>query len=110
MNSLFLYGTLCVPEVFELVTDLKISDHHVQRARAESFVAYYVSNQQYPGVKKGDRGQYLKGLYIEVGNEALSKLWIYEGEDDYSLQDISVKNDRGESLSASLFFPKKSSH
>ncbi len=106
MNALFLYGTLCIPQVFELVTEYRLSSLTQQGARLQGYQAYYVVNEAYPGLKE-EEGGVVNGIFIEVSDSLLEKLWVYESQEDYSLRKVTLQDEQGRPKEANLFYPKK---
>ena len=107
MKSIFFYGTLCIPEVFYLITQKKLAFFNPLSASLLGFQAVYVENEIFPALIKVQTNQVVKGVLINVEDSDLKKLWVYEGEEDYFLDKVKV-NCEGDLRSAHCFFPNNS--
>ncbi len=107
MISIFFYGTLCIPEVFHLVTQKKMDLFKPISAKLIGYQAVYVENEIFPALKKVQTDVFVKGMLIQIEEGDLNKLWVYEGEEDYFLDEIKV-NCEGELRSTHCFFPNSS--
>jgi len=107
MISIFFYGTLCIPEIFHLVTQKKLEFFKPLSATLIGFQTVYVENEIFPALKKVQTEVLVKGMLIQIEEDDLNKLWAYEGEEDYFLEEVIV-NCEGELRNTHCFFPNNS--
>lgn len=104
MNRLFFYGTLCIAEVFFQVTKRKLEDFCPIEAELFEYGAYYVEGESFPGLLKEAKASTV-GIILEVDDEVLSKLWIYEGREDYELCSVNIVS-QSKQIQAQCFFSR----
>lgn len=99
-HRLFLYGTLCDPELFQIVaghplgaTVGRLRDHKTVWADGESFPLIVAA-----------AGEVAEGLLVEVSDDAKARLDFYELGFHYSLQDLPVETGDA-SIPALVYFP-----
>jgi gamma-glutamylcyclotransferase (GGCT)/AIG2-like uncharacterized protein YtfP len=89
--NIFVYGTLMDREIMNQASG---SDFHGEKAVLRGFGRYLLKNALYPGMLR-EKGSQVDGLlYLNVSQEAVHRLDIFEG-DMYARTEVTVYLDNG---------------
>lgn len=97
--NVFTYGTLLFPEVMAAVAGRSFA---AVPARLAGFVRVGVRGAVYPGAREEAGGSIGGVLYLEVDDDALSRLDRFEGE-LYERRVVSVRRDDGAACAAQVY-------
>lgn len=98
----FLYGTLCDPELFEIVSG---TSFHPRTARLPDVAIRWVDGESFP-VPVPNLGGSAAGAVVEVDETARARLDFYELGFGYRVEERTVSVD-GDDLTAMLYVPEK---
>ncbi len=99
---LFLYGTLCDPELLDCVA----GDGGVLASRTavlDNHAVHWVAGESFPIIQKAEGGQ-ANGLLVNVTTDARRRLDFYETGFGYTVKPCDVQS-AGETLSATVYVP-----
>ena len=91
MSALFVYGTLCFPEIVEKLTG---KSFHSEQAVLKGFQRKKVRNVDYPAIIKNDNSE-VKGILIhDVDKNSMQMINFYEGN-DYVIEEMEITTNNG---------------
>lgn len=103
-RRLFVYGTLCDPDLFAAVAGRRLSKFHPLPARAPRTRAVLAATEPMPLLRRG--GSLTKGLLLRrLDAEAWRRILFYE-DDIYRLAPIKLVVRRDTEITAHAFWPK----
>jgi nudix-type nucleoside diphosphatase (YffH/AdpP family) len=99
-HSLFLYGTLCDPELFRIVGGADLSG---TPALLEGHASVWAEGESFPLIVERS-GARAEGLLIEIGAETKARLDFYELGFHYTLREVGIDTASGP-VRALVYFP-----
>ena len=84
--ALFVYGTLCFPEIVEKLTGKSFQS---RQAVLKGFHRRRVKNADYPAIVKNDNSEVKGILFHDVDDLSFQIINFYEG-DDYRIEELEV--------------------
>ena len=106
MTSLFFYGTLCDPELLEIVLGRKADG--VTQASLPDHQVYWANGESFPMIVS-EHGATASGVLVkDVTAEELARLDFYEGGFDYKTVELNTQS-AGSDTQALVFFPEEGS-
>lgn len=98
-SNVFVYGTLIVPEVMELVSGRA---HVHAPGRLEGFARYLLVDRVYPGIVPAADGATEGRVYFDVDADGLARLDWYEA-DEYDREGLVVEIADGRRVEAETY-------
>ena len=95
-SNVFVYGTLIVPEVMELVSGRA---HVHATGRLEGYARFLLVDRVYPGIVPATNASTPGRVYFDVDDEGLARLDWYEA-DEYDRDEIVVEIAGGRRIEA----------
>ncbi len=90
MPNIFLYGTLCDRELFEVCLGRSLDNVNLVSAELKNHSVFWVKNNNFP-VIKFKQGSLVKGLAaLDLEDNDLRRLDFYEGGFNYELRKASI--------------------
>ena len=103
MTTLFAYGTLMAPALFELIAGTAMDS---RPAVLQGYRRFAFANERYPGLIPGTVADRTKGLAIaNISTSIWQRLDAYES-DMYSRQQVMLEGPSGERLAAQTYLVK----
>ena len=91
MSDLFVYGTLCFPEIVEKLTGKTFQS---EQAILKGFHRRRVKNADYPAIVKNDNSEVKGILFHDVDDLSFQIINFYEG-DDYRCKTLGININDG---------------
>ena len=91
MSALFVYGTLCFPEIIENLTG---KTFHSKQAILKGYERKRVKNADYPAIVKNDNSEVKGILFLDVDDRSIQIINFYEG-DDYRSEEMEINTSDG---------------
>ena len=91
MSALFVYGTLCFPEVIEKLTG---KFFHSEPAVLKGFQRKKVRNADYPAIIKNEEAEVKGILFHDVDDHSIQIINFYEGE-EYNSEVLKINTTDG---------------
>lgn len=106
MSTIFLYGTLRHVPLLEAVLGRTLDDHALAGARLDDHRPHSVRGRTFPILTVAP-GQGADGLLVQgLGAGDVARLRFYEGEEDYELRAVAVRDGDGRQHRAEAFFAR----
>ena len=100
-DRVFLYGTLCDPELFEIVSGAPFA---ARPARLDGAAVHWVAGESFPVLTAAPDGS-AEGVVVEVKAEARARLDFYELGFGYGVENRRVRVD-GVETEAAVYLPE----
>lgn len=89
--TVFLYGTLCDPDLFRIVSGV---EHNAVRGRLHGYRSVWAAGQNFTLILP-DADSHANGLVVQVDREALDRMDFYELDFGYDLLPLSIETEDG---------------